>query len=298
MSNDVARYKLIMFWTPVCVALIFAYAPAYAMMIDVLGWGSRDTSHGPLVLILVGWLIWQARDVFEHLRVNWSSVAGWLLLVVGCLMYALGYSQGFFFLLTLSQLPVLAGIVFLTLGKPGWRKLWFPVLFLFFLVPLPGSAMDPILLPLKATISSLVSNTLFLLGYPITNHGVIIYMGGYQLMVADACSGMNTIIALTGICLLYIHIFKPVSSAHSWILLLCAPLIAYFCNFTRVMCLALVTYHVGDEAGRTFHTYAGLLELVVAYVTLFIVDLALRQLLDGAPSADRVTPHTEDQAGA
>src|SRR5690606_20931584 len=130
------------------------------------------------------------------------------------------------------------------------RALWFPVLYFIFMVPLPGILVDAMTGPLKQWISVIVTQMLHAAGYPIGHTGVMISIGQYQLQVADACSGLNSMFSLTALGTLFMYIMNRRSRLHNVIMLASILPIAFASNIVRVIVLVLVTYHLGDEAGQ------------------------------------------------
>jgi exosortase B len=258
-------------WLPLLVGLSILYVPAY-LDLQRTFWQDEQAAHGPLILLMTGWLIWRERaalSVFDH---RGSRALGTTLLVVGLLFYVLGRSQGLHQLDVGSQIPVLLGVVYLMLGTAGVRRLWFPILMLAFLIPVPGSMLDQLLLPLKEWVSSLVDMTLHAAGYPIARNGVVLIIGTYSLLIADACSGLNSMVALSGIGMLYVYVAGHRNRALNAVLLLSILPIAFLSNVIRVMTLVLVTYYGGEGAGQEFHDHAGYLEIVLAFGGFFAVD--------------------------
>ena len=172
----------------------------------------------------------------------------------------------------LAQIPILLGVVWLSLGKAGLRRLWFPIALIVFIAPIPGSLMDQVLLPLKGWVSATVDTTLHLFGYPIARDGVVLTIGAYSLLIADACSGLNSMVALSGIGLLYVHLAGHASRVHNFTLLLSILPIAFLANIIRVILLVLITYYGGEDRGRSFHDHAGLLEVALAFGAFFAFD--------------------------
>ncbi len=278
-------------WLPVVLGLLVLYVPSYMQLARVF-WGSPDNAHGPLILVVSLWLLWRERDGFLQPLPAGVSIPGALLFVLGLLMYAIGHSQEFFQFEVGSQLPLLFGIVLLMLPRKELRRFWFPILFLFFLIPVPGSVMDQLLLPLKQLVSSLVTNVLYALGYPIARSGVVLVIGPYQLLIANACSGTNSLIALSGFGLLYAYLSGHTSRWRNGLLLISIPIIALLANFLRITSLVLVTYYLGDHAGQVFHDQAGYLEIFFAYACFFGVDRLLLKAFRPRADAKPVGPRT------
>lgn len=261
-------------WLGVLIALLVMYLPSYRALANTF-WIMSDSAEGAIILAISLWLVWRERDLFVNLPDSGFRLVGVLLFLFGLLIYSLGRSQEFFQFEVGSQIPVLLGIVILLLGRSGLKRLWFPVLFLLFLVPIPGSVMDSVLLPLKQAVSWIVDDILHLAGYPISRNGVVLVIGGYQLLIADACSGLNSMVALSGIGLLYVYLVSRDDRITMTVLLLSVLPVAFIANIVRVMILVLVTYYLGDEAGQKFHNSAGFLEIGMAFGAFFLLDSIL-----------------------
>jgi exosortase B len=154
------------------------------------------------------------------------------------------------------------------------RVLWFPLFFLLFLIPLPDMLVDVVTGPLKQQVSELSEMALYWAGYPIARSGVTLTIGQYQLLVADACSGLHSMFSLSAMGLLYLYIMQHRSWIRNGVLIASLLPIAFVANTVRVIILVLVTYHFGYEAGQGFvHKFAGIL--------LFIFSLLFLVALDG-----------------
>jgi exosortase len=175
-----------------------------------------------------------------------------------------------------TQIPVLMGCLLLLGGWPLARVFAFPLAFLIFSVPPPGWIMDAFTVPLKAWVSDVVANLLYDLGYPIAQNGVIIMIGPYQLMVKDACSGMNSIFALSAIGIFYVHEFARHNWFRSIVLILSIIPITVLANLFRVLALVLGSYYFGvDTIEGLFHDLTGIALFVFALVLFFVLDSVL-----------------------
>lgn len=265
-------------WLPIIIGLLIMYGPTYVTAWQTV-WNEADQAHGPLILLITIWLIWKNKDAFsEPSQGNrpLASALGILALAFGGLLYVIGRAMDVFILDIASQIPILTGIVLLTLGMRGLRRLWFPLLFMVFLVPLPGVVVDAITGGLKQYVSIIAEHAIYALGYPIARNGVVLNIGPYQLLVADACSGMHSMYSLLSIGFLYLYMMGYRNKLRIGVLVLSMIPIAFFANIIRVMILILITYHLGDAAGQGFmHGFAGMLLFVVALITLFLLDKLL-----------------------
>jgi exosortase B len=172
---------------------------------------------------------------------------------------------------------MLIGVLLLMRGWQAVRAAWFPLLFLLFLIPLPGLLVEIITGSLKQHVSGVAEEILYAAGYPIARMGVMLSIGQYKLLVADACSGLNSMFSLSALGLLYLYLMKYRSWLHNGLLLLAVLPIAFAANVIRVMALVLITYYFGDEAGQGFaHAAAGMVLFVAALLLLMLFDVVLR----------------------
>lgn len=276
-------------WWPIVLGLLVLYVPSYWMLANGL-WNSDDYAHGPIVLVVTLYLIWQQRAVFmanPDIAPNRVEVAiGWTLLVVGLLAYALGRSQDILLFEIGSQIPVILGALLITLGVRAARAMWFALFFLLFMIPLPGFVVDAATGPLKQYISVIAEQVLYAAGYPIARNGVMLTIGQYQLLVADACSGLHSMFSLSAMGLLYLYLMQRTSTARNLIIMAAILPLAFAANIVRVMVLILVTYHLGDEAGQGFlHDFAGIMLFVIGLLFLFALDGILGFIFPDRPRA-------------
>jgi len=254
----------------VLAGLLALYVPTYLDLFQTF-WRTGRSVQGPVILAWVGWLLWRDRASLSMQTVCGRSPSAVALFVFGLLCYALGRSQALIQLELASQIPVLIGVGWMLLGRRSLRTLAFPVAFTLFVIPVPGTLLDQLLLPLKQLVSALVDNGLHTLGYPIARNGVVLMIGQYDLLIADACSGLNSMVALSGLGLIYTYVVGR-TRWHNAMLLLSVLPVAFAANVIRVMGLLLITYYFGDGAGRTFHESAAWLEIALAFGGFFAVD--------------------------
>lgn len=267
-------------WLPVLVGLLVLYVPTFYGLAGTM-WQQEDHAHGPIILLVMLWLVWDKRQAFAALSVesvtSSATVTGFSLLVLGVLVYAVGRSQDIIMLEVGSLAPVLAGALLAARGWPGLRAFWFPLLFIVFLVPLPGFLIDAMTVPLKQNVSAIAEQILYALGYPVARSGVVINIAQYQLLVADACSGLNSMFSLPAIGLIYLYLMRYKSWLHNGLILASILPIAFFANIARVILLILITYYFGDEVAQgVAHGSAGILLFVTAMLMLIGLDGILR----------------------
>lgn len=261
-------------WPALLVAAVLAaYFPTLLALIDG-PWQTEQEGHGPLIIAASLWWIWQSRARLRSVRISPAPVAGWAILLVGLtLMYLARIQQGLVTIEMASLLPVIVGCILITVGWPTLRILAFPIGFLVFAVPMPDWLIDAATVPLKVFISNTVTRVLYAAGFPVAQNGVMIMIGSYQLLVKDACSGMNSIFALSAIGVFYAYAFRWQEKLRSVLLLLAIIPITILANFLRVFTLVLIAYYGGpDLLEGIVHDMTGIGLFVIAVVLLFVFD--------------------------
>lgn len=254
-------------------------------------WRSDEQAHGPMILGITSWLIYRAwpQLVTAHQPLPAGSqcfrvgrAASWIgggLLAFGLLSYVVGRSQTIEFIELGSLIWVLAGVVLVLLGPAALKVIWFPLFFMIFMVPLPGLLVAAVTMPMKIAVSVVAEWALYGLGYPIARSGVILHVGQYQLLVADACAGLHTLFTLEALGLLYLNLMRHESLFRNLTLAILIIPISFLANVIRVMVLTLITYHFGDEAGQGFlHGFAGMVLFLSALLLIMGVDSLLRAI--------------------
>jgi exosortase B len=259
----------------VVLGLLVAYLPEYVELSQTV-WRSDEQGHGPIIFAVSLWLLYNLRHTLASPDSRPATVSGAVVLFIGALLFAFGRSQDIWIFSIGSQIWVLAGLALLFKGWRGLRLVWFPLFFMLFMVPLPEALVASVTAPLKSAVSYVASNLLYALGYPVGRSGVMLTVGQYQLMVADACAGLNSMFTLEALGMLYMNLMRYTSVARNVTLALALVPIAFCANIGRVMILVLVTYYFGDAAGQGFvHGFAGMVLFLLALMLMLAVDKML-----------------------
>jgi exosortase B len=249
-------------------------------------WSTDRNAHGPIVLAVGLWFLYfKGRSaVEEQIPVEPAPLLGWSVLLFGVAMFVLGRSQSFYLFEVGSFIPVVLGALLLLCGRKVARHLWFGFVFLVFMVPLPTTVVDTLTQPLKIAVSYSAENLLYYFNYPVARAGVIITIGQYQLLVADACSGLNSLFTLEALGLLYLNVMRHESAVRNFLLALLIVPISFASNVTRVLVLSLITYHLGDAAGQGFlHGFSGMVLFLTALMLIIGLDTFLRWITASWP---------------
>jgi len=267
-------------WWPVVAGLAALFGPTlYALFTGA--WIGEEQGHGPIIFFLALWLIWRKwPDVRVASGEARTYAAGWLVLAAGLAIHLLGRSQKILMFEVASILVVLMAVVLLKFGAKTLRLLWFPFFFMLFMVPLPSELVAAVTMPMKMAVSWATEHLLFATGYPVARTGVVLQVGQYQLLVADACAGLQTLLTLEALGLFYLNLMHHPSAFRNIALAILIVPISFTANVIRVITLTLITFYFGDAAGQGFlHGFAGMVLFVTALLMTLAVDSALQWFL-------------------
>ena len=244
------------------------------ILVAQLSWGTEQGAHGPIVVATGIWLLarqWhRIADVIEPAPV-WIVT---LLFVPLLLLYFLSSVTQIIEIQGFLMYGLLVTALYSFVGAKAIRLLAFPLFYLLFAFPPPDTVVAIITQPLKIWISKAAIELLYFAGYPIAGAGVTIQIGQYQLLVAAACSGLNSLISLSAISLFYVYIRHQVDWQYAAFLVLAILPVAIFANLVRVLILILLTYHAGEAAAQGFlHNFAGMTMFITALLTIFAIDI-------------------------
>ena len=263
------------------LGLVAMYVPSYIMLAERV-WSTDEQGHGPIILAVSIYLIYAKRHELAALEPAPDYWLGAPLLAVALLMYVLGRSQFIMFLEIFSQIVMLVALALLFMGRRALRIVWFPLFFMLFMVPLPGTLVAAVTAPLKSAVSAVAASLLYHLGYPVGRAGVVLTVGQYELLVADACAGLNSMFTLEALGLLYMNLMRYTNALRNVVLAVLIIPIAFVANIARVMILVLVTYYFGDEAGQGFiHGFAGMVLFMVGLMLMLGTDRILSIIFKG-----------------
>jgi exosortase len=259
-----------------CVTAVY-----YRILIQLGGDWIHDPnySHGIVVPIFAGWVIWRERKRFAAAPVEPSNAG--LLVIIGALgVLILGVFGAELFLSRTSLLFLLAGFAIYFRGWKFFRVALFPWVVLFLMIPLPAIIFNQIAMPLQFEASKLATGMLGILGVPVLREGNIIQLPAISLDVVEACSGIRSLVSLITLATFYGYLCEP----RIWkrvLLILAAIPIAVFANGVRIMGSGLLgQYWSPDKAQGFFHEFSGALIFVVSLITLLALHQALTLLFD------------------
>lgn len=243
-------------------------------------WSKEAGAHGPIVLVTGLWLLWRKLPELRERAAPGSNWLTLLMMAIALPLYVFGRAFDYISLEVAGVYGVGIAILHAQFGVKALLRNWFPLFYLAFLIPPPGWLMDSITAPLKLFVSYITTNGLQLFGIPVFREGVTLMIGPYQLLVEDACSGMNSMTGLVAISLFYIYLLRNASWRYSLFLACLVIPIAVIANIIRVATLVLLTYFFGDAVAQGFlHMAAGLLLFTSALLLVFLIDHMMSYVL-------------------
>ena len=277
-------------WPLAPLLMIGTVALAGPTMVDVArkSWTTDQGAHGPLVLAIGVWLLSREWNAARQLARPGSALLAVLAFAALIPLNVFGQVTSTVEIEGASMFALLLTTGYALWGGAALRRVWFPLVFLLFAFPPPDTLFAMLTQPLKLAISQWAVSLLLLFGYPVAGSGVAIQIGQYDMLVAAACAGLNSIISLTALGLFYTYIRHSANWRYMALLLAFILPVAVVANLIRVLLLLLITYHFGEAAGQGFvHELAGLTMFLTALLGIFAVDklaAPLRRRLVGRPA--------------
>ena len=269
------------------IAVVLAlYAPILARLVGQW-YSDADYSHGFLVPLLSGYLVWRKRDELAKIPVRPSFFWG-MFVVLGSLgVLFLGSLGAELFLSRSSLIGVICGLVLYFRGWPTLRALSFPIAFLFFAIPLPNLIYNEIVFPLQFIASGFATKTLEILNlFPIMREGNVLIIPEMRLEVVEACSGIRSLMSLLALAAGFGYLAER-SNWVRWFMFFAMIPLAIISNGTRVMITALMAHYIGPKAAEGFmHEFSGWVIFVVAtvlFLALHSLTVTIRKKLGWMP---------------
>jgi exosortase len=277
--------------TALCVlagAVLWMYGGVVSSLVKQ--WASDDNySHGFFVVPLAVYFAWERRAALKAAPAA-PSIAGVVVLLLSLGVLVAGILGAELFLTRISLVGVLAGIVLYVWGRHHFRLLSFPLAFLLLMIPLPAIIFNQIAFPLQLVASRAGEMVIGLAGIPVVREGNVLQLPSQTLEVAEACSGIRSLVSLIMLAIVLGH-FTERRVSRRFLLALAAVPIAIVANAARVAGTGLASELVSPAAAEGFlHTFSGWLLFVVAFIGLVAVERMLARLHPRSSPASGVEP--------
>lgn len=258
---------------PVLAGVAILVVPTFKT-IGETSWTTDEGSHGPIVLAIALWLIWQSVPRMLAVARPGNGWIGGSVLCGALVLNMMAKVAGSIVIEAGSMYLAVLATLYLFVGHAALRAAWFPLTYMLFVLPPPGRVVAAATQPLRLEISELAVQILSWFDYPVARAGLTLYVDHYELLVKAACAGLNSMLSLTAICLFYAYARHGANWRYCLLLLIVGIGMALIANFCRVLLLILITYHLGDRAAQGFlHDFSSL--------TMFAIALAGMLLFDG-----------------
>lgn len=246
-------------------------------------WDDSDYSHGFLIPLIASYLVWQRRERLRNAPAT-PRGSGLVVLVGGVGLFILANMAAELFVMRVSLLVIVAGLILFLLGRAHLKLLAFPLLYLLFMIPPPAIVFNAITVPLQLFAASAATTSLQLLDVPVLREGNLIILANTTLEVAAACSGVRSLLALVALAVTYAYFTQDRFWGRALLFVSAVP-IAIVANATRVIATGILAQFLGDEAARGFfHTFSGWLVFVAAFVLLCVEGFLVSRLRGRAGS--------------
>jgi exosortase len=254
--------------------LLWLYIPTLVHLVGQW-WNDPNFSHGFFVPLFSGFVIWQERSRLNRLSLQ-PSWWGMLLLGFGLCVLVVGQFGAELFLSRLSLLIVLAGLIVLFLGWHFFRALLFPWAFLLLMIPIPAIIFSQITFPLQLLAAKVASTVLPWLGVPVLREGNIIKLADKVLEVAEACSGIRSLMSLATLAVIYGYLMERRVALRVVLAVASIPIAVAANSFRIVGTGLLVEYWNADKAEGFFHEFSGWLIFMVSLAMLYLLHRIVR----------------------
>ena len=280
-KNQVFAFRLD--WTTYLLILLFI-GLYLQVIIGLVGdwWVDSNYSHGFLVPLVSAYLVWKKKDKLKSLERK-KSYFGFLILLLGLGIYIVGTAGAEYFSARFSLVIVLFGLVYYLNGKEWAKELLFPIAFLTFMVPIPNVIYYAIAFPMQLLSSKLTQYVLHFIGFPSIRQGNIILLPNYSMEVAEACSGLRSLVSLLALGAFFAYITFPKdtnsdkSNLKRLILFLSVFPIAIGANIFRILITAIGAYVISPKLAEDFlHKLSGLIVFLISVFSLFIVSQIIK----------------------
>jgi len=249
----------------------------------------EDYQQGFIIVPLAFFFAYERRWDLEDAPVK-GSWLGLIPMLIGLTSLTIGRLGTELMTMRSGFVLTLIGLVLLLLGREIFKILAFPLLFLFLMVPLPQSLVNTIAFPLQLIAAKSAVWSLQELGIPALVEGNIIHLAHTQLFVADACSGLRSLMALITLGVVFSHFFNRGAFWIKLFLVGSTIPIAIFVNAFRVAITGFLAHRFGEEAaGGVIHDFQGIFTFGLAFMILLgvgrLIDLAY-QAVGARPEPD------------
>ena len=260
------------------VILSFVYLYHHTISKLISEWAvNPNFSHGFLIPFVALYMVWHRKTELLNIPIT-SANSGILLVMFGMLTHVVGNIGAELFMMRISMVFTLAGIIMYFGGIKIFRIVLVPVLYLLIMIPIPAIIWNKIAFPLQLFAANLSSQIINLIGIPVFREGNIIHLANTTLEVVDACSGLRSLTSLLALTAVFAYL-APVTNFKKWTLFFSAIPIAVIVNIVRLTITAIMATYINPDAAHGFlHDMSGIIIFFIALLLVYAVYLVERKI--------------------
>ncbi|MEZ7197778.1 exosortase A [Pseudodesulfovibrio karagichevae] len=256
------------------VTIGLVYHKIIAAMVS--DWARDDNySHGFLVPLVSAYFLWANRKNILQAEIKPAGWGLWIVLL-GVAQLVVGSLATEYFTMRTSMIVITGGAIIYVMGWEPYKRMQLPLLYLLLMVPIPVIIYDSMTMPLKLFVAKVSVKGLVAFGYPVLREGNIIMLPNITLEVADACSGLRSLMSLVALSVAFAFLTQR-GVWKKWVLIVSALPVAVITNIMRVFVTGILAKHYGKVAAEGFfHEFAGFMVFFVAMVIMALIGWALK----------------------
>ena len=271
MRKQITKIQLIL----ISILMLYLYWGAFGWMINE--WENNPNyGHGWLIPVACLYMIFMKKDVFK--RDYKGTLKDLRLVLAGVMIFLLGVRIEFNQVVLFSFVLLVLGLIYFYKGKKAFREMLFPVGYFIFGIPAPYYA-ESFTVPLKTMATVISVGFMQAVGFTVARQGNIIYLPNYTLEVADACSGLKSLMMVTAVGALYAYITQP-TIKRKWVLFLASIPIAVIANIARIVMVGMLASTFGEKLAFDFvHDSSGIFVFIVAGIFLALTGVLIEWIV-------------------
>jgi exosortase len=268
-------------WSTILLGLVVLLYASVLRLLVIQWWTDPNYGHGFFVPLFSAFILWHQRERWMNSEIKPSNF-GFLVMLGAVGLLFIGSLGAELFTSRVSLLVLIAGIILFLAGWKMLRAMSFPLAFLIFMIPIPVIIYNQITFPLQLIASRLATFWLEVVQVPVLRDGNILVMSNYSLEVAEACSGIRSLMSLSALAVAYGHLAEPRRWARYALILLLVPS-AVVSNAIRIMGAGVLAHKFGPQAAAGFlHEFSGWVVFLASLILLFVCHGILRHVGKGA----------------
>ena len=267
-------------WFTILLSLLVLLYASVLRLLVAQWWTDPNYGHGFFVPLFSGYILWHQRERWTKSEIEPSNF-GLLVMLGAVALLFIGSLGAELFTSRFSLLVLIAGIILFLAGWKMLRAVVFPLAFLIFMIPIPVIIYNQITFPLQLIASRLATVWLEVVGVPVLRDGNVLVLSNFSLEVAEACSGIRSLMSLIALAVAYGHLAESRRWVRYVLVVLMVPS-AIVTNAMRIMGAGVLAHKFGPQAAEGFlHQFSGWVVFLATLVLIFLCHWILRHVAQG-----------------